>query len=157
MNPVPADLWFLGFLAAAVILVTAIGPAPAWYLSIILLVVFCAVFWLTRTRHDRIFYLVCGGVLLVAACGAASIWGGLVVAWMLAGIVATALGMTGANNDIVAFLAFCSGTLLVAVMVQLANHVLLPLFILCLGTAVFLFVQTIRDYQFRKQYSGARS
>jgi hypothetical protein len=157
MNPIPADLWFTGFLTAAVIMVTAIGPAPAWYLTIILLALFVAIFRLTWTRHDRIFYLVCAGELLVVACGAVSIWGGLVVAWMLSGIVATALGMTGSRNDIVAFLTFCFGTLLGAMMIQLANHVLFPLFILCSGTAILLAVQTIRDYQFRKQYSEARS
>jgi hypothetical protein len=156
MNPLSPDLRITLFMAAVVILVTAIHPTPSWYLTLFLLGLYVAVYWLTRTWHDRAFYLVGFGALLVVACGAASIWEGLIVAWMVGGSIAVVTGMTVSRNDIPVLLAFGSCTLAVALIISLANHVLLPLFVLCALTAGIAAILAIRDYQFRKQCSGAR-
>ncbi|MGA2122679.1 MAG: hypothetical protein ABSG49_11680 [Methanoregula sp.] len=156
MNSLSPDRQIILFMAAVVILVTAIHPTASWYLTLFLLALYVSVYWLTRTWHDRAFYLVCFGALLVVTCGAASIWEELIVAWMVGGSSAIAMGMTVSRNDLPALLALGSCTLAVALMIYLSNHVLLPLFVLSALTAGIAAVLAIRDYQFRKQCSGAR-
>ena len=156
MNLSAPDFRITLLLAAVVVLVTAIYPTPAWYLTLLLLGLYIAVYRLTRSWQDRAFYLVCAGALLVIACGAAGIWEGLVVAWVVGGSIATAMGMTASRDELPALLAFGTGTLAVALLVYLSNHVLLPLFALGALAAGIAAVLAIRDYQFRKQYTGAR-
>ena len=156
MRPLPPDSLITLVMAAVIILAAAVFPAPAWYLTLVLLGLFVAVYWLTRNWHDRVFYLVCSGALLVVACGTTSIWEGLAIAWMLGGIIATATGMEVSRDDIPAVLTFGACTLAVALMIQLSNHVLLPLLVLSAASAGIAAVMAIRDYRFRKLCSGAR-
>jgi len=128
--------------------------APVGYINLILLVLFGSVLYLTRTWHDRAFYLVCAGEPLVIGCGAVNIWAGLFVVWMLAGIICPAMGIPVPGSEIKAFLLFCCATFFITLIIQLSNHVLLPLIILCAGTGLILTVKSVRDYQLKKQYSG---
>jgi hypothetical protein len=155
MNPPSRDIQIIIVMAAVVILATAIFPSPSWYLTLVLLGVFILVSWRTRAWPDRVFYLTCSGILLVVACSAASTGEGLVVAWLLAGVIATVMGMIWSKKDIPAVLMFGSSTLAVALMIQLANHVLLPLLILGAATALVVAALAIRDYRFRKEHTGA--
>jgi hypothetical protein len=156
MRPLSPDSWVTIVMAAIIILADVVYPTPSWYLTLVLLGLFITVYWLTVSRHDRVFYLVCSGVLLVVACGTISIWEGFIIAWTLGVIIATAAGMRVSRNDIPALLTFGSCTLAVALMIQLANHVLLPLLVLSAVIAGIAAVLAIRDYQFRKECSGAR-
>jgi len=141
-------------MAAIVILGTIIRPVMTGYLSILLVGVFTIVYWRTRSWPDRIFYLVCSGTLLVAVCAAAVVWEGLIIAWLVAGVIATVMKVTLTAKDLPALLAACSVTAIISLMIDRANHVLLPLAILC-GIAASVFaVMSIRAYRFRKQYAG---
>jgi hypothetical protein len=112
------------------------------------------VMYSTRTWQDRAFILLCAGQPLVIACGVISLYAGLFVVWMLAGIVLSSTGMFGSAPDRRSFLYFCGATLVIAAGIGQANHVLPPLLILGAMAAIFAAVRAIREYRFRKQYSG---
>ncbi len=156
MRSLSPDSWITIAMAAVIVLAAAVYPTPSWYLAILFLGLFVTVYRLTGNWHDRVFYLVCSGVLLVVACGTTNIWEGLIIAWMLCGIIAASTGMRLSRDDLPAILIFGACTLAVALMVQLANHVLLPLLVLSAVVAGIAAVMAIRDYQFRKECSGAR-
>jgi len=156
MNPPErTEYGFFAVLAAGVLLLTAASASPFWYLFPLLIALFGGVMYYTRTWLDRAFMLLCAGQPLVIACGAISLYAGLFVVWMLAGIVLSIMGMFGSGRDRRSFLYFCGATLVIAAGIGQANHVLLPLLILGAVTVVFVAVQTIREYQFRKHYTGA--
>ena len=156
MNPSRSEYLFLGALAAGVIGISIprIGT-PEGYLGIALLLLLCGVLVTTRTWQDRGFYLVCGGVPLVVACSITSLWAGVFSACMLAGIVYGAWGLQQSQRDIISFMLFCGGTGFVALVIILSNHVLPALLALGSITAVILAIQSVRNYQFRKQCTGA--
>ena len=145
----------IGLMAAAVVLSTVLRPGMAGYLALLLVGVFALTYFLTLPRPDRIFYLACSGALLVAIAAAASVWEGLLIAWMAAGVIATTMGIQVTGQDLPALLAAIASTLAIALMIGMANHVLLPLAVLSGITGCILVVLVIRDYRFRKQYSGA--
>ncbi|MCX6689160.1 MAG: hypothetical protein NTZ39_05675 [Methanoregula sp.] len=154
MKQIQRDYVFLAVLAAVVFGVTAWGGLPIWYLNLILLCLFGGIFYAVRSWHDRAFYLACAGVPLIIACCVMSTWMGLVSVWMVAGIVCNAMGILEISDDIRIFILFCGATVPVALVVQVSNHVVLPLLIFVAGTAVILAVQAVRDHQFRKQYGA---
>jgi hypothetical protein len=156
MNPPERMAYgFFALLAAGVLVLTAASPSPSWYLFPLLIALIGGVMVYTRTWQDRAFMLLCAGQPLVIACGAISLYAGLFVVWMLAGIVLSTMGMFGSGRDRRSFLYFCGATLVIAAGIGQANHVLLPLLILGAVTVIFVAIQTIREYQFRKQYTGA--
>jgi hypothetical protein len=141
---------------AGVVVATIIIAPPFWYANLILLMMFYGVLYATRTRPDRGFFTVCAAAPLVVACSAMNIWAGLLVVWMLALMGSWAPGIFDAGADrTTTFLLFLCTTLLIAAGIDSANHVVLPLICLCSAVVVFAGAMTIRDYQFRKQYSGA--
>jgi hypothetical protein len=140
----------------------ALGAAVASHsltgiLCVLLLIPTGAILFAARTWQGRIFYLVCSGELLVIACGAVSIWAGLFTAWMLTGIVLGELRMIEGNEDMGIYLLFCCVTLVPAAVIQVSNHVLLPLLLLAAGAGLVLFYEHIRNYQLRKTYTGGVS
>ena len=145
---------FLGVLAAGVIGVTAWSGSPVWYLNIIAFCLFGSIFYAVRNWHDRVFYIVCAGEPLIVACGATNLWAGVVVVWMVAGIVCNAMGMLEFSGGIKSFVLFCGVATIIAILVQVSNHVVLPLLILAVGTGAVLAVQAIRDHQFKKQFGA---
>jgi hypothetical protein len=153
--PVRQDHGFFLLLAAGVLVFTvAISPA-SWYLYPLLLALTGIVLYATRTGKDRVFYILCAGQPLVIALSAVLVWAGLFAEWMLAGIVLAELGMLASRNDWLTYAAFCGVTLVIAAGIQASNHVLLPLIILTGSIALFAAVRILRDYRFRKQYTGA--
>jgi cell division protein FtsW (lipid II flippase) len=154
MTVLTPDRVLLLLMAAAVIAGTILRPGPAEYLAILLVCVFAAVYRLTRNRPDRLFYLACSGALLVAVCATASTWEGLFVAWMAAGVLAASAGITVSARDLPAVLLCAGVTLVLAWMIELANHVLLPLTVIGGITAIILAVMAIRTYRLRKEYAG---
>ncbi|MCX6690534.1 MAG: hypothetical protein NTW33_00435 [Methanoregula sp.] len=156
MKPESRDYGFLAVLAAVVIGITVWSASPVWYLTILLLCLFCVIWYGVRTWHDRAFYLVCAGEPLIVTCCYLNLWVGLFVVWMVAGIVCNAMGILELPFEIRLFFMFCGVTVPVAALVQVSNHVVLPLLILCIGTGLILGIQAIRDYTFKKQYSGVR-
>ena len=153
--PVRQDHGFFLLLAAGVLVFTvAVSPA-SWYLCPLLLALTGIVLYATRTWKDRVFYILCAGQPLVIALSAVLVWAGLFAEWMLAGIVLAELGMLASRNDWLAYAAFCGVTLVIAAGIQASNHVLLPLIILTGIIALFAAVRILRDYRFRKQYTGA--
>ena len=155
MNLPPPEYPFFIALAIGVTGISLLLGSPAWYLNIALLLLVCGILVITRTWHDRGFFLVCGGEPLVVACGIMNLWVGLFSACMLAGIVYGALGLLESRKDILSFALFCGGAFFVALLIQVSNHV--PLVLLIIGgvTAIILAIQSVRTYQFRKQYTGA--
>ena len=143
-------LMAMGALGAAVT-----AHFPAGYLCLLLLIPVGGLLFAARTWHGRIFYLVCSGELLVLACGAVTIWAGLFTAWMLAGVVLLELGMLEGREDFGVFVLFCCATLVLAAVIQVSDHVLVPLLLLAAGAGLVLFFQDIRNYQLRKKYAGA--
>ena len=152
------DQWnylFFGVLAAGVIGVTTWSGSPVWYLNLILLCLFMGISYAIRSWHDRAFYLVCAGEPLIVACGAINLWAGVLVVWMVAGIVCNAMGMLEFLMGIKSFVLFCGVAAIVAILIQISNHVFLPLLILAAGTGAILAVLVVRDYQFRKQFGAS--
>lgn len=154
MKPGRSGYGFPAALVAVVIGVAALAPTPAGYFNLVLLVLFGIVLYVTRTWHDRAFYLVCAGEPLVIGCGAVSLWAGLFVVWMLAGIVCYAMGIPVSGSERKPFLLFGCATFFITLLLQVSNHVLIPLIILCAVTALILAAKVVRDYQLKKQYSG---
>ena len=152
MRQVSTDHALIGVMAAAAILAAVLLPPMAGYPAIILVGVFAGVPRLTRAWPDRAFCLACAGTLLVAASAAASTWEGLGMAWLVAGIIATVMEFP--MRSIPALLAAFLATAAITLMIEMANHVLLPLVILACMTGLIAAVMAIRDYRFRKHYSG---
>jgi len=154
MSGITSDRVIVGCMMAIVIIGVSIKPGLAGYLSILLTVVFAFMYWLTQTRSDRLFYLACCGALLAAICASVWIWEGLLIAWMAAGVMATATGISLSIHDLPVLLVSVCATVAIALLVDMANHVYLPIAVLCGITFIVLVVMAIRHYQFQKQYSG---
>jgi len=156
MKSVIGDYGFLAALAAGVAGITMLSASPQWYLNIIFFSLIAGVWYGTRTWPDRAFYLVCAGGPLILAMGSINLWAGLFVIWMVAGIVCNALRILVLHDEIRLFILFCGATVPVAILARVSNHVVLPLLLLCTVTGIIIAVQAIRNYKFRKQYSGVR-
>ncbi|MCK9580515.1 MAG: hypothetical protein M0Q92_08700 [Methanoregula sp.] len=154
MTSLAPEYRFFIALAAGTVLATAFLASPVWYLTIVLLVPVLAVLALARTRPDRGFYLMCSGMPLVIASAGMNIWAGLFGACILAGMVVSAAGFIESGEDMVIFALFCSGLFLVALLIELSNHVLSPLIIILGITGLVLAIHSVHNYQFRKHYSG---
>ena len=154
MNSNQLEYLFFVTLAAGVFGIAILGHSPAGYLNITLLFIFFGILYFTRTWRDRGFYLVCCGEPLVVACSIMNLWAGLFVVCMLAGIVYGTLGFIESRQDLWPFALFCGSSFLIALLIQVSNHVLLPLFVLGSITVIILAVQSVRTYQFRKKYTG---
>jgi hypothetical protein len=153
--PLRQDHGFFLLMVAGIFIFTVATFPPSWYLYPPLLVVLGIVLHVTRTWKDRAFYILCSGQPLVIASSAVLAWAGLFMVWMLAGIVLATLGMLGSGRDWQSYAAFCGATLVIAAGIDVSNHVLLPLVIIGGLTSLFAAVQTIREHQFRKRYTGA--
>jgi len=153
--PVRQEDGFFLLLVAGVLLFTFAASPASPYICPLLLVLTGIVLYTTRTWKDRAFYILCAGLPLVIALSAVQIWAGLFAVWMLAGIVLAELEMLASGNEWMSYAAFCGATLVIAAGIQVSNHVLLPLMILAGIIALIVAVQILRDYRFRKQYTGA--
>lgn len=143
-----------GSLAAVILLNLVLSPSPAAYAAVLPLAIFIAVFFWTRSMDDRAFYLVLAGVLLVAVFSAATIWGGLAAAWLIALIVAACLKILLTRSGIRSLAIAAGATIAVVLLIGSQNHVLIPLAILCCATFCVLAVTAVRQYRFRKHYAG---
>ncbi|WP_321507928.1 hypothetical protein [uncultured Methanoregula sp.] len=150
----PEYQWFI-VMVAGVACITLLLGSPIWYLNGLLVLLYLGVLLLTRTRRDRGFYLVCAGEPLVIACGIQNLWAGVFIICTLAGIICSVLGLFESRNDKQQFGLFLVISFLIALLIQLSNHVLLPLIILGVVAAAIILIQSIRMYQFRKHYTGA--
>jgi hypothetical protein len=155
MNDQPPEYLFFIALAAGVAVVTLLSGSPFAYLNFLLLLLLGAILAVTRSWPDRGFYLACGGVPLVIACSIMNLWAGLFAVCMLGGMVAGALGLLTSREDLRPFACFCAGSSFVALLIQLSNHVLLPLLVIGGLTVLIIAIQSIRMYQFKKHYTGA--
>jgi hypothetical protein len=155
--PLRLDYGFFLLMVAGILTFTVAASPASWYLYPPLLVLVGIVLYRTRTWKDRALYILCAGQPLVIASGTALVWAGLFVVWTLAGIVLSSLGMLGSGRDWRSYAGFCGATLVIAAGIDASNHVLLPLVILGGLITLFSAVQTIREYRFRKQYTGAPS
>jgi hypothetical protein len=153
-RPLP-EYQFLLALAAGVAVITILAGSPVGYFTFLLLLLFSGIVILTRTFEDRGVYLVCSGAPLVAACGMVNLWAGLFAACMITGIVCRAFGLLESREDLRPFALFCGSAFLVALIIQLSNHVLLPLLVLAVIMIIILSVQSVRWYQFKKFCTGA--
>jgi hypothetical protein len=129
--------------------------SPVWYLDVLLGLLFLSVLLLTATWRDRAFYLVCAGEPLVILCGIQNLWAGVFVVCTLAGILCSAQNLLESREDKQQLGIFLGMVFLIGLLIQFSNHVLLPLTILGILAFAILLVQSIRMYQFRKQYTGA--
>ena len=155
--PVRREHGFFLLLVAGVLLFTFVATPASPYICPLLLALTGMVLYTTRTWKDRVFYILCAGQPLVIALTAFLVWAGLFAVWMLAGIVLAEVGMLASGNDWISYAAFCGATLVIAAGIQASNHVLLPLMILAGLVALIVAIQILRDYRFRKQYTGAHS
>jgi hypothetical protein len=155
MNRIRPEYGFFAGMAAGILILSALVSSPSWYIHLMLLAVVGIILYSTTAWHDRIFYLVCAGGLLVVAAGVMNLWAGLFVVWMLAGLTCGAQGLLESRKDYYALLLFWGCTLVIAAVIQVSNHVILPLLLSGAGTGLIIGIQVIRNYQFRKQHSGA--
>jgi hypothetical protein len=155
MNRIRPEYGFFAGMAAGVLILSALVSFSSWYIHLMLLALMGITLYYTGTWPDRIFYLVCAGGLLVVAAGAMNLWAGLFVVWMLAGVICGAQGLLESRKDYYALFLFWGCTLVIAAVIQVSNHVILPLLLSGAVTGLIIGIQMIRNYQFRKQYSGA--
>ena len=155
MSDLRTEYRFFIPLAAGVIGITLLMGVLTWYINFLLLLVFFGALVVTRSWHDRGFYLVCSGLPLVIGCGIMNLWAGLFAVFMVAAIVCGVLGLLTSCSDMRTFSFFCGCSFLITLIIQFSNHVLLPLFILGGVIAIILGIQSVRMYQFRKHYAGA--
>ena len=152
---IPDHAGFFPALTFAVTLIEVVLLSlPSWYLYLILLLVFWGVAYLTRLWPDRILYLCSAGVLLVIALSFSSIWAGLVMAAILTAMILRSLNLLENSSDTKNFLMYCGMITVVAACLEFSNHVLLPLLLLGTVTAGLVVVHTIREFRFRRVYSG---
>lgn len=154
MKRLQPEYWFFIALAAGIAGNTAYQASPYWYLNIILLIIFFFVLAISRTWHDRGFYLACSGEVLVISCSITNIWAGLFALCMLAGIICGALGILENREDFINLAFFCGSSFIVALLAQVSNHVLSLLLVLGSVIIIILALQSVRTYQFRKNYIG---
>ena len=118
---------------------------------------FWGVAYLTRLWPDRMLYLCSAGVLLVIALSFSSIWAGLVMAAVLTAMILQSLNLLETPSDRKNFLMYCGMITILAACLEFSNHVLLPLLLLATVTAGLVFVHTVREFRFRREYSGEGS
>jgi len=151
-------MWIIfGSLAAVILLNLLLNPSPAAYATALVLALFIAVFVWTRSMDDRAFYLILAGVLLVAVFSAATIWGGLVAAWLIALIVASIMDIRMTWSGITSLAIAAGATVAVTLLIDSQNHVQIPLTVLCCATFCILVAMAVRTYRFRKHYTGGRA
>ncbi|HII98426.1 MAG TPA: hypothetical protein HA272_03990 [Methanoregula sp.] len=154
MNAVNTGFLLNGLLAAVILLFSQLYPSPAAYAALLLTVLFITVFLVTRSWDDRAVYLALAGTLLVAVFSAASVWGGLAAAWMIALIIASVMDirLTRASAKSLA-IAACA-TVGVTLFIDSQNHVPVPLMVVCSAAFLILAAIAVRKYRFRKHYCG---
>ena len=155
MTTIPPRSWFLAILFLGVTGMSVLVPSPLSYLPFLLTLLLGGVLFLSRDRPDRFFYVACAAQPLIIACGLVNIWAGLFAVWMTGGMVAGMLDRLSSRQDLLFLLLFFGITLVLAGLVQLANHVLPLLVVLGAGLALALVVLILRDYQFRQHCAGA--
>lgn len=156
MNPVPPESGFFILLVAGVIaLLLPFFPSLYWFCCLLLALLPGVILYLTRRWPDRAFYLLCAGQPAVIACGSTNIWAGLFVEAMLAGMVAGTMGQLVSREDYLFLLLFFGLTFLLALLIQVSNHVFFLLPALGAGLALLAGILAIRNYRFRKEYTGA--
>ena len=154
MNPFASEYLPIGLMAGIVAIGMLLVPAPAGYLSLLMVAIFALVFRLTRARPDRALYLTCTGLVLVAICTSVSVWEGLAAGWLAAAAISAAMGLPLTSCDTRVLLAAGITTAALALMTELANHVLVPLLLMSGAVVIALAIVAIRDYRFRNMYSG---
>jgi hypothetical protein len=147
--------WFYIALFFGVSGISFLFASPLWYLNILLTILLGGVLFVSQNHPYRAFYGVCASQPLIIACGLTDIWAGLFVVWMVAGITAGALDLLVSRQDLSWLLVFYGSTLVLAVVVQLSNHVVPLVVLVGAGLGLALAVLTLRDHQFRKLYAGA--
>lgn len=156
MRTIPPESGFFMLLVAGVIaLLLPFFPSLYWFSCLLLALLPGVILYLTRRWPDRAFYLICAGQPAVIACGSTNIWAGLFVEMMLAGMVAGTMGFLSSREDYQYLLLFYGLLFLLALLVQLSNHVFILLPALGAGLALLAGILAIRNYQFRKECSGA--
>ena len=157
MKIVQADRFFLMLIVAVTLVWAAVFSPSLWYVYFPLLGLHGGVFYLTRERPDRIFYLACTGILLAIAVGSVNIWGGMVLAWLLAGMI---LGSFAAHENVLesrSFFLYMTAVFLIAVMAEFFVNAFIPLVILCLLTAGSIIFLLFRNFRLRREYTGDES
>ena len=156
MKPVLPEYGFSALLVAGVILLTLPSfPSVYGFAGIVLALLPGVILYLTRQWPDRAFYLICAGQPAVIACGSTMLFAGLFVELMLAGMVAGTMGLLVSREDYLFLLLFFGLTFLLTLLIQVSNHVFFLLPALGAALALLAGVLAIRNYQFRKECSGA--
>lgn len=156
MRTIPPEAGFFLLLVVGVLLLVLLSP-PSLNGSFCLLLALLPgiVLYLTRRWPDRAFYLTCAGQPAVIACGSITILAGLFAALMLAGMAGATLGLFTRRGDYRDLVLFFCLALVPALLVFASNHVFLLLAALGAVLALLLVLLVVRDYQFRKGYTGA--
>ncbi|MDD1683047.1 MAG: hypothetical protein LUO98_04330 [Methanoregula sp.] len=155
MRTLPPESGFFILLAAGVpLLLLPLFPTLLWLVCLLLGFLPGVILYLTRTWPDRAFYLTCAGQPAAIACGITSVWAGLFVELMLAGMVAGTMGLLTSREDYRFLLLFFGLTVILALAISLSNHVFFLLLALGAGLALLAGIEAIRGYRFRKEYTG---
>jgi hypothetical protein len=150
----PANI-FLAFIIVTTLAGMVILTLPTRYVYTVLLIVFIAVALITRTRADRPLYLCFTGSLLVMSVSVYAIGLGLVLSWLLAGMVLVSLDLLSSTEDWRSYLTFCGIAVVVAGITVVSSHVFLPLALFTLILGILLLVLGIREYRFRRSFTGS--
>ena len=157
MNSLHREYVLAGCLAIAVIAYSIASPSLIGYAVMVLAVTFASCLFLTGNRPDRGFFLAGSGVILVAASGLMNAWFGLAISWVIALIVMSGTGVLESREDLRLFGYFCAVTFALAGIIDLSNHVTIPILIIGGIFAACLAVMEIQQYRMRKHYSGVKS
>ena len=156
MRTIPPEYGFFLLLVAGItVLLLPASLSLPWVVALLLAVLTGITLYLTRRSPDRAFYLTCAGQPAAVACGIISIWAGLFVEMMLAGMVAGTMGLLVSREDYQYLLLFFCLSSLLALVVWFSNHVFPLMLAFAAALALLALVVMIRGYQFRKECTGA--
>lgn len=147
---------FFTILAAGVIFQAVASGTQQGFPAVLLLFILAVVLVTTRTWPDRALFIVCIGEPLIVACSMMNLWAGLFSSCMLTGILYGTLAFLKSLTDLAIAGSFFFVFIIITIAIQVSNHVLLPLVAISVVAGLILLIQSIRNYQFARQYtSGA--
>jgi hypothetical protein len=152
----PESIFFILLVTGTMVLLLPLFPSVYWSVCLMLTVMPGLVLYIARRLPDRAFYLICAGQPAAIACGSTTLWAGLVVELMLAGMVAGTMGLLLSREDYLYLFLFAGLATLLSLLARFAGHVFL--ITVALGAVLLLVAgaMAVRGYRFRKQYLGAR-
>jgi hypothetical protein len=142
---------------AAGTLIALLAAPHAWYLTLGPLCLFLILLAVPVFQNDRWVVLLASGELVVLATALASVWGGWLVQLAVFGLFTFRSDDAGPARAIPEFLLAGAGTLAVVLILEPANHVMVP-FLAILGILATVYaILEISAFRWKRALAGGRA